>query len=243
MGLLERVASRMPGYSELRPLMDAVESRQTTARELTAALYRERGRGLKVLDLGCGEGASLEWFEQLDATVEWNGVDIEGSPEVLARMNHDGRMKTFDGVHIPFPSGQFDIVYCHQVLEHVRRPYELLAEVSRVLKGGGIFVGSVSYLEPYHSYSVFNFTPYGLKLVLESAALAPVTIRHSADVFYKILRQMLGGSAFWSRLSSLSLIYGLISLIGWMSASEKRDINLLKNQYAGALCFVARKPI
>lgn len=40
-------------------------------------------------------------------------------------------------------------------------PESLLADVTRVLRPGGAFVGSVSCLEPYHSFSYWNFTPYG----------------------------------------------------------------------------------
>jgi ubiquinone/menaquinone biosynthesis C-methylase UbiE len=38
---------------------------------------------------------------------------------------------TFDGVNLPFGDDDFDLVYCKQVLEHVRHPEPLLAEVGR----------------------------------------------------------------------------------------------------------------
>ena len=59
------------------------------------------------------------------------------------------------------PTAAFELVYCKQVLEHVRRPEPLLAEVRRVLVPGGWFAGSTSQLELYHSLSMWNYTPFG----------------------------------------------------------------------------------
>ena len=58
---------------------------------------------------------------------------MPGSPEARERTRHDARFETFDGVSMPFDDGSFDLVYCKQVLEHVRHPEPLLAEVRRVL--------------------------------------------------------------------------------------------------------------
>ena len=99
------------------------------------------------------------------------GLDLPSSPEVDARARADAEFVTFDGERLPFGDGEFELVFCKQVLEHVRRPEPLLAEVARVLEPGGHFVGSTSQLEPYHSLSVTNFTPYGLaRLMGENGA-------------------------------------------------------------------------
>ena len=39
---------------------------------------------------------------------------------------------------LPFQDGTFDIVYCHQVLQHVQDPVKILKEMRRVTKPGGI---------------------------------------------------------------------------------------------------------
>ena len=64
-------------------------------------------------------------------------------------------------------------MFCKQVLEHVERPHELVADVARVLRPGGAFAGSTSQLEPYHSRSTGNYTPYGLQRLLTHAGLEP----------------------------------------------------------------------
>ncbi len=124
------------------------------------------GKPANILDLGCGDCRSIELFRSLLPDASWRGVDIENSPEVASRSVIDNRVDTFDGINLPYSDGQFDLVYSRQVLEHVRHPDALVREVARVLRPGGLFLGEVSYLETYHSFSIFNFTPYGLKVVV-----------------------------------------------------------------------------
>ena len=111
------------------------------SRQVLADHYAARLRATRVMDLGCGTGDSIELFRGLDPEVQWVGVDIEESPEVAERTRGDAEFVTFDGEHLPFDDGSFELVYCKQVLEHVERPRELLREVARVLQPGGWFAG------------------------------------------------------------------------------------------------------
>src|SRR5208283_6006370 len=108
-------------------------------------------------------------FRARDPEVDWIGLDVPGSPE--ARPRDDARIETFDGITIPFEEASFDLVFCKQVLEHVRNPRPLLADVRRVLAPGGYFAGSTSQLEPFHSLSVWNYTPFGFSLLSTEAGL------------------------------------------------------------------------
>ena len=46
------------------------------------------------------------------------------------------RVESFD--EIPFPDGEFDVVYLMQVFEHLRDPRRFMQELSRILKPGGV---------------------------------------------------------------------------------------------------------
>lgn len=143
----------------------------------------------KVADLGCGTGRMYERLRLVCPLLDYIGIDIDHSVEVKSRERDDIHFVTFDGVHIPYPDGHFDVVFSNQVFEHVRHQEELLREIRRVLRIDGWFVGSLSGLEPFHSNSIFNLTPYGWLRVLNENGFELQTIRPGVDCTALISRQ------------------------------------------------------
>jgi len=208
------------------------------ARHLLAAV---RGP-VRVLDLGCGAGESIKFFNRLNPQCLWQGVEVEASPELRAAKAGSRSITFFDGIRLPWQDDFFDLVYCQQVLEHVRWPDALLADVFRVLKPGGALAGSVSYLEPCHSLSVFNFTPYGLSTVLKDAGFAGLEMRAGVDAFSLIFRQMFNAKhRVGSLLLTFSPLNAFINLAGALFGLSHKERNFLKLQFAGHICFAAKK--
>lgn len=204
---------------------------------------------IQIMDLGCGAGNSIDRFRKKDSQIKWIGLDIESSPEVNSRTRADAEFHTFDGVHIPFDDNHFDLIFSKQVFEHVRYPNNLLKEVYRVLKPGGYFIGSTSHLEPYHSYSYWNYTPYGFRVLLEEANLQLIEIRPSIDAFalltWNILVRLKGGSKLLLKLGwwnkNESLLNLIISLAGKVQRRPASSINAVKLLVCGQFCFIAAK--
>jgi ubiquinone/menaquinone biosynthesis C-methylase UbiE len=195
-----------------------------------------------VLDLGCGEGNSIDLFKKIAPRTHWHGVDVEESPEVKKRTRKNESIRTFNGVDLPYPSNKFDVVYCIQVLEHVRFPDKLIAEAFRVLKPNGLFIGSVSYMEPYHSYSIFNFTPYGIIRVFNDAGFNLNEIRPGSDASLLINRQLFNRSKIFSLIWNRNYLHMIFDLIGSVFGLGSCERNFLKIQFAGHLIFLARRP-
>lgn len=216
-------------------------SRQTLAEHM-AARALEGQRSAAVLDLGCGTGRSVEIFRSLSPEASWVGVDIDDSDEVRARTREDAEFHTFDGEHLPFEGGRFDLVYCAQVLEHVRRPGPLLAEAQRVLRPGGRLAGSTSQLEPFHSRSTWNYTPHGLALLLEEAGFDDLELRPGIDALTLIARRGLGAPRFfnrwWSVESPLNRAIGLFARARGLDAAQANAVKLL---FCGQFAFLARR--
>jgi len=205
--------------------------------------YFSQPRGsIKVLDLGCGEGNSADFFQSISTKTDWYGVDIEGSPEVKQRTRENSRISSFNGTDLPYPDSHFDLIYCHQVLEHVRYPDRLIGDALRVLKPNGVFMGSVSYLEPYHSYSIFNFTPYGIARTFGDAGFDLKEIRPSIDASLLINRQLLNKSKALNFVWNHNYIFGICNLIGFLFKLDHRQRNFLKIQFSGHLAFTAARP-
>ena len=59
-------------------------------------------------------------------------------------VSHAGRL--------PFPENSCDRVACLALLEHVPDPAEIVSEIHRVLKPGGVVEAVVPFCHPYHAY-------------------------------------------------------------------------------------------
>ena len=197
----------------------------------------------RVMDLGCGTGDSVDQFRAVCPGVRWVGVDLPDSPEVARRTRSDAEFRSFDGVHVPAGDAEFDFVYCKQVLEHVRDPAALVADVARVVRPGGLLAGSTSQLEPFHSLSTWNYTPYGLVGLMEGAGLAPVELRPGIDALTLIVHRGLGmprvTRRWWGRESPLNRA---ISGFGRLARLDVRQVNAIKLLLCGQFAFLARRP-
>jgi SAM-dependent methyltransferase len=237
---------RFPGRELAALLPEALPSddaRQALAdRYIELEVGRSDSRPWRVLDLGCGSGTSLDFFRARDPGVEWVGLDLPDSPEVRMRTRTDARFETFDGVSIPFADESFDLVYCKQVLEHVRQPAPLLAEVRRVLAPGGFFAGSTSQLEPFHSLSLWNYTPLGFTWLAGDAGLTVLEVRPSIDALTLIAFRMFGRrrifDRWWGRQSPLNSV---IDAYGRLRGLAPEAINATKLVFCGQFAFLARR--
>jgi SAM-dependent methyltransferase len=105
-------------------------------------LFREAiGEGKHVLDLGCRSGALTRHFLEGNEVV---GVDVDEAALAKAEAELGIDVITADVEEpLPLESESFDAVVAGELLEHVRFPEALVSEAHRVLKPGGVFVGSV----------------------------------------------------------------------------------------------------
>jgi SAM-dependent methyltransferase len=98
------------------------------------------GPGRRVLDLGCRDGALTQAYVGGNEVV---GVDADR--EALAEAERLGIETHWADLDQPldFPDAGFDVVVAGELLEHLRDPERLVAEIRRVLRPGGTFVASV----------------------------------------------------------------------------------------------------
>jgi|JI8StandDraft_1071087.scaffolds.fasta_scaffold03834_8 SAM-dependent methyltransferase len=76
-----------------------------------------------------------------------------------------------DATAIPCADASYDAALCFNVLEHVARPQQVLAEIHRVLKPGGRFIFMVPFLHKVHGDpdDYFRYTESGLRVLFTDA--------------------------------------------------------------------------
>lgn len=144
---------------------DIVQCKSVTHVHLLAAVRAElerlpRSTRIRVLDVGCGNGALIGYLHRCltvlepGVQVELFGFDVSDpgvqKPSFLHAAIHD--LRVLDPAvnwearllsvtaHDPWPfeSGSFDMVISNQVLEHVADHTRFFSELNRVLRPGGV---------------------------------------------------------------------------------------------------------
>jgi ubiquinone/menaquinone biosynthesis C-methylase UbiE len=107
--------------------------------ELAAIDFRNK----KVLEIGLGQGAEAQRI--IEAGAKYYGIDLtaESIRRVSARfdlfsLQYDS-LQVMNAENIEFDNDYFDIVFSHGVIHHSPRIKDIILEIHRVLKPGGIF--------------------------------------------------------------------------------------------------------
>lgn len=212
-----------------------------------SALLPEKLDG-RYLDVGCAYGGFLHAFASAGFTV--NGVEINPQAADLGRANlhHLGddcsiAVGDFLDIYADEGPGQFDVITCNDVIEHVSDPRACLSKIYSLLAPGG-----VAYLETVNKRSVVNvaadihFGLFGISLLdhhSASAAYRQVSGWHEYQVsdfflpeWYLSVCRMLGGKPEtiasdrqWDATKSITDLFAAYGT--WESgASSKVDVFL-----------------
>jgi SAM-dependent methyltransferase len=136
-----------------------------------AGVAADHARG-RLLDIGCG----LKPYAPLFAPYvdEHVGVDHPESPHALTSV--DVVASAFD---IPLEDETFDTALLTELLEHIERPADVLAEVNRLLRPGGSIILTTPFMWPLHEEprDFFRYSPHGLRELLGAAGFEQIEIR------------------------------------------------------------------
>jgi 2-polyprenyl-3-methyl-5-hydroxy-6-metoxy-1,4-benzoquinol methylase len=143
---IEKMSKINEAYFQ-RKSVDASIIRESRLRATQAQveLIKKCKNGTRLLDIGCGEGFFL--FSASKAGYTTKGIEISQDAAEYARREFglDIEAKPFE--ELRFPENHFDVVTLWQVLEHVPYPLQILKEVQRILKPGGLLAVSTPNIE------------------------------------------------------------------------------------------------
>lgn len=134
----------------------------------------------RMLDLGCGTQPYRNLFPHV---IDYIGIDIPGI---------DGVAVHGDGQILPFQQGSFDTVMCNEVLEHVPQPGQLMNEVARVLRPGGVLLLTTPQTWGLHHepYDFYRYTKYGLRFLAEQAGLEVLEVSPTSGMWATLAQRL-----------------------------------------------------
>jgi SAM-dependent methyltransferase len=135
--------------------------------------------GMTVLDFGAGTGWTTRWLTQLGCetiALDVSATALQLGRERFARLPPIGiraepRFLLFDGRHIELADGSIDRICCVDAFHHVPNPAEVMRELGRVLRPGGI--AAFSEPGPHHSdaarsqYEMKNYVAFENDVIMD----------------------------------------------------------------------------
>jgi len=128
-----------------------------------------------VVDIGAGKSP----YRKLIHCDKYIAVDVEdrrgAGDVVIADVNKD----------IPLENNITDLVLMTEVLEHIKEPRVVLAEVYRILKPGGKLILTTPFVWPEHEApnDFYRYTKYGLEYLLRESGYNDIKIEPKSGYF------------------------------------------------------------
>lgn len=197
-----------------------------------------------LLDVGCGQMPYRSLLTTPPSRVsEYIGLDFVGTD----RYGVQPDIEWADG-HIPLQDASVDCALCTEVLEHCPNPEDVLREIYRVLRPGGIIFYTVPFLWPLHEtpYDEYRYTPFALRRHLEAAGFSRVDLS-ALGGWDASLAQMLG---LWVRRRAMSerrraLLSHLLRplILALMQRDDSSTVRFCESSMITGLSGTAIKPI
>jgi SAM-dependent methyltransferase len=177
------------------------------------------------LDVGGRKGRLQQVIEEKG----YNYVNFDLSPI--------GKGKTVcgDANALSFDDGVFSLIVSINSIEHFEQPVEVLKEIRRVMKRGGMIVIWVPFMHPFHGDDYYRYTPLALQEMLRDFKI----IRFETPLWvFSVMGLAVVEVLKRIRLGSLSWI---VKEIGWRIDWLAQRKHPKPRSFAGAYLVVAEK--
>lgn len=148
-----------------------------------------------VLDVGAGEGSVLGRLAELGFGERYCAIELTES--ALAAIRGRGidpleDCRVFDGEHVPYEDGRFDLAVLSHVVEHAEHPRKLLCEAVRVARHVFVEVPLEHHLRMPRDYApdglghINAYSPASIRRLVQSCGwevLAQITTHRSRATY------------------------------------------------------------
>ena len=181
-------------------------------------------QGKAALEVGCGGGILCEDIARMGFDV--TGIDpSEHSLQIATSHAKASRLRINyeqgTGEALPYRDNSFDIVFCCDVLEHVRNLPKVISEISRVLKPGGVFC-----YDTLNRTFMSKLVAINISQVWKRWAFAPPNI-HVWEMFIKPdeLKSLLGQNNLeWKEHKGMDLNVSLLDFLRYLRKRARGEL-------------------
>jgi ubiquinone/menaquinone biosynthesis C-methylase UbiE len=191
-----------PNHAQLCPSPEWAKHIQS---DILPVLTRDVDLGDAMLEIGPGPGAATGWLA--DKVSKLTAIEIDADAAQLLADRYAGtNVEVVNGnaTDLSYPAESFDSAGCFTMLHHVETAAlqnAILTEVFRVLRPGGVFIGSDSLasdsLHHFHVGDTYNpIEPASLLTRLQTIGFSPITVTVNYSLLFIATKP--GPSAGWS---------------------------------------------
>jgi 2-polyprenyl-3-methyl-5-hydroxy-6-metoxy-1,4-benzoquinol methylase len=212
---------------------DTPESRKDEIAAWHTAFTRHRlfpsSANAKVLEIGCGMGRLLAMLREQGYS-DLIGIDIDASQIDVASREEGIRVHLADAVEfVKRVEGQFDVIYCFDVLEHIDKEKQLtfLRTLSKSLADNGFLVlripNALAPIALCYRYEDFthtvSYTENTVRFLLHNAGTHFMSVRPQHQESLELQRLKLP----WAKLYRLELNENPILTLNLMAIAFKNE--------------------
>lgn len=175
---------------------------------------------IKIVDIPCGSGAFISRLKD-SGFIDILAIDIENILEI----EHKDFIKGDMNAALPIDDNSIDVVVCIDGIEHIKRQFDFVKEVNRILKVGGELIISTPNISSLRSRAKWLVTGHHHKCKTPLDENNPNPLHHIGMISFPEIRYMLHSSGFHihevttNRIKWVSWIFALLWPLSYMMTS------------------------